>query len=122
MYDEDVELSIRLQNMKYKILYLPQALVYHKCQGSQVKTTNVPSNQLDPKHPSLLFYLTNTIINRRYTLSKHLKQKQLKTYFIFNIYWLAKSAQYLLHGKFRAFATTLSCLIKSYDKHPHIKH
>jgi len=112
MYDEDVELSIRLQQMGMKILYLPSSVIYHKCQGSQVKTDNVPSNQLDPKHPSLLFYLRNTIPNRKYIINKHLKGfDRISAHTYHSIYWLMKSAQYLLNGKTDAFYSVIRHLI-----------
>jgi GT2 family glycosyltransferase len=112
MYDEDVELSIRLKLLNMKIVYIPQSIIYHKCQGSQVSEGSVPSNQLDPRHPSLLFYLNNTIKNRKYIIRKHLRGKQkLKSTSMHFIYWICKSMQYLVHGKPKAFSTVLRQLL-----------
>ena len=120
MYDEDVELSIRISENGYKMLYIPTLKLYHKCQGSQItKQQNVPSNQLHPTHPSLIFYLKNTIINRRYTLRKHLQGKKAKVYVKFNFYWLTKACQYLLYGKFNAAGTTIACLFKPFNNYYH---
>jgi GT2 family glycosyltransferase len=112
MYDEDVELCIRLQNMKRKILYIPRSIIYHKCQGSQTKKANIPSNQLHPNHPSLIFYLKNTIVNRKYIIKKHLvKKNKLKSTFFHTLYWLAKSSQYLLYGKLKATICVINQLL-----------
>lgn len=111
MYDEDVELSIRLIKLGYKILYVPEAVVYHKCQGSQTKEKNLPANQLHPYHPSLLFYLGNTIVNRRYTIKKHLTgYKKIKARTFQTIYWILKSIQYLLYGNPKAFYAAIKFL------------
>ncbi len=103
MYDEDVELSIRIKSNSMKILYLPEAIVYHKCQGSQTKENNIPSNQLHPNHPSLLFYLKNTIINRKYIIHKYLSGiDYIRSTFFHTLYWMMKSCQYTIYGKFKA--------------------
>jgi GT2 family glycosyltransferase len=113
MYDEDVELSLSIKREGYEILYIPTATLYHKCQGSQEKNDNntLPENQLDPSHPSLIFYLKNTIQNRLYTLNKHLNKDKIKVYFLFYLYWLLKAAQYLVNGKFLAVKIVLKALI-----------
>ena len=111
MYDEDVELSIHLAKRGYKILLVPAAVVYHKCQGSQVKQDVLPRNQLDPKHPGLIFYLGNTIPNRRYTIQKHLQGvRRLQTILFLNGYWLLKSVQFALYGNRKAFDITMKSL------------
>lgn len=103
MYDEDVELSLRLKKLNYDILYVPEAQLYHKCQGSQTKEKNIPSNQLAPNHPGLLFYLKNTVMNRRYIIGKHLSGfDSLKASFYHKCYWLSKGVQFFLYGKLRA--------------------
>lgn len=115
MYDEDVELSIHLRSLGFKILFVPAAVIYHKCQGSQTKEKSLNPNQLHPSHPALLFYLRNTIPNRKYTISKHLKgYLKFKAQMAQTIYWLGKSFQFTLYGKFEASFTTLKFLfIKS---------
>jgi GT2 family glycosyltransferase len=117
MYDEDVELSMRIRKLGYRILYAPVSIIYHKCQGSQVKVANAPSNQLDPRHPSLLFYLTNTIPNRKYIIRKHLTGLQKLKSSVFQVlYWLMKSLQYLLYGKFKACYTVFKYLFLGSSK------
>lgn len=111
MYDEDVELSLRTTKKGFKILYVPEAIIYHKCQGSQTKEKDIPSNQLHPNHPSLLFYLKNTIVNRKYIIKLHLNgSKKAKAYFFHTSYWLMKSVQFFLYGKRKAGLTVLKYL------------
>jgi GT2 family glycosyltransferase len=103
MYDEDVELCLRINKIGIKIAYFPDATIYHKCQGSQTKEKNIPSNQLHPKHPSLMFYLKNTIPNRKYIIKKHLSGiSKTKTTFFHTSYWLLKSIQFFIFGNFKA--------------------
>lgn len=111
MYDEDVELSLRVTENGMNILYLPDALVYHKCQGSQTKEKNLPSNQLHPKHPSLMFYLKNTIPNRKYIIAKHLRgTERMKATFFHTLYWLSKCVQFVMYGKIKAAMTVFKLL------------
>lgn len=103
MYDEDVELSLRLIKKGYKIIYEPKAIIYHKCQGSQIKSVDKPSNQLHPNHPSLMFYLNNTITNRKYIINKHyVGIRKIKLHIMHATYWVLKCFQYLIYGKNRA--------------------
>lgn len=111
MYDEDVELCLRMAKEKIMIYYLPSSIVYHKCQGSQTKEKNIPSNQLHPNHPSLLFYLKNTIVNRKYIIKRHLEGlERMKSIFFHTSYWLMKSGQYFLFMKPKAGITVLKYL------------
>lgn len=111
MYDEDVELCLRMKKERLFIYYLPSSIVYHKCQGSQTKEKNIPSNQLHPNHPSLLFYLRNTIVNRKYIINLHLEGLgRLKSVFFHTFYWLMKSVQYFLYRKPKAGFTVLKYL------------
>lgn len=112
MYDEDVELCLRINNSGSKIFFCEESILYHKCQGSQVKDVEVPSNQLDPHHPSLLFYLRNTISNRKYIIRKHLSGwERIKSYCTHGIYWSLKAGQYFVHGKFEAVKIVLYNLL-----------
>jgi len=111
MYDEDVELSMRIKNSKNRILYTPESIIYHKCQGSQIKENNISNNQLHPNHPGLIFYLNNTILNRRYIIKKHLSgTKKILATINHNIYWVMKAGQYLLYGKIKAALVVLKNL------------
>jgi GT2 family glycosyltransferase len=117
MYDEDVELCLRMKKEELMIYYLPSSIVYHKCQGSQTKEKNIPSNQLHPNHPSLLFYLTNTIVNRKYIINRHLEGlERMKSIFFHTFYWILKSTQYFLFRKPKAGISVLKYLFLKSSK------
>jgi len=104
MYDEDFDLCLTMKMKNMKILYVPSAILIHKVQGSQTVSLN-EFNQLSPKHPSMFFYLKNTIKNRKYILKKHfnlIPYSLLKTYYFFYSYWLKKAVQYFFYGKIKA--------------------
>ncbi|MCU0455718.1 MAG: glycosyltransferase family 2 protein [Bacteroidales bacterium] len=112
IYDEDVELSIRLAREGKTIVYTGSAVVIHKCQGSQKKNTNRKINQLSPGNVNLLFYLKHTIRNRFYILNKHFSgdsRSRIRSSLI--LYWCLKSIQYAAHLRFDAFAAVLSGLL-----------
>lgn len=117
MYDEDVELSLRVCREGMKIQYVSESIIYHKCQGSQTKEKDIPSNQLHPYHPSLIFYLNNTIRNRKYIINKHLNGfESIKSTFFHSLYWIMKSFQYLLYGKYNATLCVLKHLLYNPSK------
>jgi GT2 family glycosyltransferase len=111
MYDEDVELSMRIQRERRQILYCPNALVYHKCQGSQSNKENAQSNQLHPFHPTLAFYLRNTILNRRYIINKYFEGSEKKVLLLKqNTYWILKAFQFIFYQNFKAASTVIQQL------------
>ncbi|MET0462111.1 MAG: glycosyltransferase family 2 protein [Chitinophagaceae bacterium] len=101
MYDEDVELCLRMKRAGHHIFFVSDAVLFHKCQGSQRdKQKAAVMNQLDASHPSVQFYLSNTIPNRYYILKKYFSGLQkLKIHASLLTYWMMKSAQYMLKGK-----------------------
>lgn len=116
MYDEDVELCLRIKMDQQKILFVGAATVYHKCQGSQRPQAAKPEriNQLHPSNPNIRFYLNNTIPNRYYIANKYfrgLQKAKIKT--CLTAYWLLKTAQYLLHGRIRLVFFTVSKVISN---------
>jgi len=114
IYDEDLELSLRLIREGKAIAFARNAVVIHKCQGSQKKNRNRKINQLSPRNVNLLFYLNHTIKNRFYILNKHFsgaERSRIKRNII--IYWCLKSIQYALHLRFDAFAAVVSGLLNS---------
>lgn len=71
MYEEDVELSIRITEAGYKIKYLPSSLLYHKAEGS-LRANGEPVLLLhSPKNPKLPFYVYHLVHNRLLTVHKH---------------------------------------------------
>jgi GT2 family glycosyltransferase len=113
IYDEDVELSLRLLKNKKVIQFVSDAIVIHKCQGSQHHETQKIINQLSPRSRNLLFYLEHTIRNRYYIISKHFHgfekfRRKLEVTF----YWILKSCEYALHFNLRASSVVINKILK----------
>lgn len=114
MYDEDVELSLRLIKRKMPIFYLSSAVVIHMCQGSQKPDSGRIINQLSPKNINLLFYLENTIKNRYYIVDKHFTGlARVRICFQLTVYWILKSLHYCINLKFRASFFVIAEVIKN---------
>ena len=102
MYEEDVELSLRILQLNGKMYYEPSAVVFHKCQGSS-KVKSETRNQLSPLNPNLNFHLEHIIRGKIYNVRKYASKKEFFTFLIFSIpYWCAKSLQYIKHGNIKA--------------------
>lgn len=109
MYDEDVELCIRLSKAGIPIRFVNNAIVYHKCQGSQPSSTKLSTgiNQLHPANPAVFFYLSNTLPNRYYILQKHFYGWRKWFYgTTLTLYWWGKALQYLVKGYPKLFTYT----------------
>lgn len=114
IYDEDTELSIRLNKENRKIGFASTAVVIHKCQGSRLAVASKPVNQLSPDNPDLLFYLSHTVRNRYYIIKKHFSGiEALLISFNMTFYWFMKIFQYLFRLRLRAAALIMREMIRS---------
>jgi GT2 family glycosyltransferase len=114
MYDEDLELSLRILKENKKIYFENDAIIFHKCQGSQKVNTTKEINQLHPNNPNLEFYLSLTIPNRFYIINSHFKHfYRIWRKMTLTAYWLGKSVQYLLFRNFKMSALTIRLIIKN---------
>ena len=114
MYDEDVELCLRIKADGKKIYFTNESIIYHKCQGSQKENAKKEINQLHPYNPNLEFYLSLTIPNRFYIIDKHFNSfDKIYRKLTLTGYWLAKAMQYLLYGNFKVSFLTIKWIIKS---------
>jgi len=114
MYDEDVELCLNIKKQKKKIYFISDSVIFHKCQGSQKKNVQKNINQLHPKNKNVSFYLSMTIPNRFFILKKYFKGFNRVLYQLsLSFYFLSKSIQFLLFGKFRLMFLTITLVIKS---------
>ena len=110
MYEEDVEFSIRAIKSNYQILYVSDALVYHRGLGSS-RDDNIYVAPLAPNNPKLTFFLYHRIYNRLHTVKKHatrFQQAQFALYF--PVYWGYKSLKYLAFGRIDAIAAILRAI------------
>lgn len=72
MYCEDLELCMRAIRVGYKLYYQPEAIVYHKVQGSIKKDSNNVSG-LRATNPNLKFLFFHMKSNQYLAMTKHLK-------------------------------------------------
>ena len=108
MYEEDLELCMRIIRQKKLIYFVGSSAIYHKCQGSQEEASKKHVSQLHPCNPNLQFYLSLTISNRYYIINKHFDSlERLYRKVTLTTYWLSKSVQYLMFGKLKASLFTL---------------
>lgn len=109
MYDEDVELCLRLRKANARIWRTAESVVIHKCQGSQ--STSAESSklsQLHPDHPGIKFYLGQTVPNRYYILRRHFSGFAKGVWSItLTSYWILKAVQYLAENHTDLAAYTL---------------
>jgi GT2 family glycosyltransferase len=114
MYDEDVELCIRILKDNKKIYFINEAVIYHKCQGSQKANAKKEINQLHPDNPNLEFYLSLTIPNRFYIINKHFTSfYKIWRKLTLSCYWAAKAIQYLLFGNSKMAFKTIKLIVRS---------
>ncbi len=82
MYEEDLELSLRVQKSGWKIWYEANALVVHVGQASLRKSGKF-SGAWDPKNPNLPFYAYHMSRNRLITMHEHARGMNRVTFFVF---------------------------------------
>jgi GT2 family glycosyltransferase len=88
MYEEDVELSLRIISCGFRIRYAPDSIVRHACQGSLVGQGNeVERGILNPRNPKLPFYVEMIARNRWYTVWKHGGVLNKMQYLIIGTLW-----------------------------------
>jgi len=99
MYVEDLEFCIRLKKEHYKIRYVANSIVYHKCQGSQSQRTRFLPIE-DPGNPNLPFFLYNLNKNRVLTVRQHASFFELLEFlFYYPLFILFKGFKYFIHRR-----------------------
>lgn len=110
MYLEDVDLSMRIISGGHKIFFQPQAIVYHKVQGSQRSRDSKYISGWSPKNPKLEFHLyhgvKNSIIAMRNNASRLVFYRYAILYSLFLFY---KFVFFTLNGR----QSTFSIIIKA---------
>jgi len=87
MFGEDVDLSIRLAKAGYRILYLPEAVVWHKVGGSVAR-----------KGEGFIYY--HMTRNRLLTMSKHARWREWLPFLLyFPLLWGWKAFFFLIRGR-----------------------
>jgi GT2 family glycosyltransferase len=99
MYEEDLEFSLRTQNLGWFIYYEPRALVKHKVQASSSKDDGF-IGMLSPLNKNLSFYTYHLIRNRLINMRLHAKGAHRITFFFgFSLFVLKTSLNYFIHKR-----------------------
>ncbi|MCI5157345.1 MAG: glycosyltransferase family 2 protein [Candidatus Electrothrix sp. AUS1_2] len=116
MYIEDLELCIRIARSNQKIYYVPDAIVYHKGQGSQRKDEKFYPIE-HPKNPNLSFYIYHLTKNKLLVIRQHATiANKMKFYFFFSLRMLIKCLQYIFHKRLDAVKAFLKGFVDSFDE------
>lgn len=101
MYEEDLELSLRIQQAGWKIWYDPAALVMHLGQGSLRTKSEKFSGLLHPEKQNLPFYTFHIITNRLLNMSMYAHgRNRLIFVLFFPLFVLKLFATYFLRARF----------------------
>ena len=71
MYEEDVELCLRVRELGIRIRYIPQAVVLHRVQGSSRGPAKDRSDFWSCENPNLAFYAFHVMRNRLVNVYSH---------------------------------------------------
>ena len=111
MYEEDLELSLRVQESGWKVWYDSMAMVFHVGQASMRKEGQNFAGVLWASNPNLSFYILNIIQNRLLNMKMHAHGLNKVEYVIFFPLLLLKlSGLYLFHKRYDA----LKAMVKAY--------
>jgi len=116
MYVEDLELCLRIVKGGWHILYVPDAVVYHKGQGSQrnEKKFYPIDHARNPKLPFYIYHLTK---NRLLTVRQHASPvNAIKFWSFFPFFMFVKIMQYLIFGRFEAINAIKKGVVDSYKE------
>ena len=110
MYEEHLELSLRIQNLGWKIWYESTAVIHHIVQGSQNRGRAFVG-RYDPDNPNLAFLVYHGMKNS--LLNAHLHAKG-KDKFIFRMFFplvvLRRVFQWAIHGRIDALKSLVRAL------------
>lgn len=110
MYEEDLELSLRVQEAGWKIWYEPTALISHVGQGSQKKKNKFIS-RYDSRNPSLVFLVYHGFKNCLLNMGMHAHSwKKIQFMTFFPAFLCVKCAQWVMRGRFDAIRSALTAI------------
>jgi len=105
MYEEDLELSLRVTEHEWRIWYEPASLVVHRCQGSLKEDTyrDATLGPLSPTNPNLPFYAFHIFRNRCLCMLLHAHGvERLQFLCVFPLFSIYKALLFLRRGRFDA--------------------
>lgn len=99
MYEEDLELCLRIGESGYGIWYEPRSLVKHFGQGS-LRKDHVFMSLWSPKNPKLSFYVYQIIKNRLINAMLHARGRNLVRFTLyFPLLCVYKLIQFVFYGR-----------------------
>ncbi|MEO1572921.1 MAG: glycosyltransferase family 2 protein [Bacteroidota bacterium] len=106
MYEEDVELSLRLQRAGWSLWYEPTSFLYHRVGGSSTASEASTSQRgRRAGNPRLAFYLHHQTRNRILTALRHARGLDALRFWLgFPVYWTALLVRYASQGRLDAAA------------------
>jgi hypothetical protein len=112
MYEEDLELSLRIQESGSKIWYEPSAVIKHVGQGSMRKNGEKFSGLLWPDNPNLSFYVFHIIKNRLINMSMNARgTNRLIFMFFFPFLVLKLCGQYMIRRRWDGLKAMVQAFI-----------
>jgi hypothetical protein len=111
MYEEDVDLCLRIAAGGWKIRYVPSAVMLHDEQGSQRNRQDKRYSIQDPRNPRLPFYMYHRIRNKLLVFARHARGVHFIQFWVgFPIYWSAKCVQFAMYGRFDALRSVVRAI------------
>lgn len=102
MYEEDLELSLRVQESGAKIWYEPKALVYHIGQGSQ-KGHGKFYSRYDPRNKNLVFLVYHGVKNSLLNMDMHAQSMNRVLFLLMYPAILSiRCGKWAIHGRYDA--------------------
>jgi GT2 family glycosyltransferase len=112
IYEEDVELCLRVREAGWTIRYVPEALVYHKGQASGREKEEPFQPLTSPDNPRLAFNMFQVTKNRLLNMSSHARGAAgLQFLCFFPVFLLKKCAQFALHGRWDGVRAILKGIV-----------
>lgn len=107
MYEEDLELCLRTQELGWKIRYEPSALVMHVVQASSRGEQGFVG-PLSPLNANLPFYAYHLVRNRLINMRLHAKGKNRLVFIVgFSMLLLKKTMSFALHRRWDGVAAVI---------------
>jgi GT2 family glycosyltransferase len=104
MYEEDVEMCLRINEYGWKILYEPAALVLHVVQASS-RGEQKFIDRLSPLNKNLSFYVFHTIRNRLINMRLHARGRNRLIFIAgFSLFLFKMIVSYILHKRWDGIA------------------
>jgi len=106
MYEEDLELCIRVQKAGWGLRYVAEPKVLHKVQASKRKEGDVYLSPRDPRNPSLPFFIYHMTKNRLLNMYMHARGINGIRFLIgFPLFLVVDCIRYALAGRWDALVS-----------------